>query len=135
MGRVSGNTKKFINPDIFRAYDIRGLYPSEIDERAVFNIGQALAPFFGRGKVVIARDGRISSPRLYRALCRGLKKSNLIKLGLATTPMFYYLVERLGARGGLMVTASHNPKEWNGLKVVGRNSEMISGYAIRKIIF
>jgi len=126
-----------INKGIFKTYDIRGLYPTEINEEVVFEISQSLGRFFGkRKKLVVARDGRIGSPELYRALIGGLKTNNLqlITVGLSTTPMLYFLVQKLRAAGGVIVTASHNPKEWNGLKVVGRNAEMIGGKEVLKIV-
>jgi phosphomannomutase len=127
-----------MNLSIFRAYDIRGKYPSEIKEETVFEISRALGHFWKGGKIVVARDGRLSSLPLYRAVLRGLKIQNkelkIVKAGLATTPMFYFLVIKLKARGGIMITASHNPKEYNGLKVVGKNAEMISGKEVLKII-
>lgn len=120
---------------IFKAYDIRGVYPSQINEREVAKISQALAYFFKKGKVLVAYDARLSSPRLAAAVIKGLaanKKIKPVQVGFASTPMFYFLVNRLKAAGGIMVTASHNPKEWNGLKVVGKKAKMISGYEIRK---
>ncbi len=126
-----------INRRIFRAYDIRGIYPSEINDEVALKIGRA----FGKtrkGTVVVGRDGRIGSLKLYRAVIKGLKNGNsklkIAAVGLATTPMFYVLVQKLGAAGGIMVTASHNPKEYNGFKVVGRNARMISGKEVLKII-
>ncbi len=128
-----------INKRIFKAYDIRGFYPKEISSKTAFEIGKILSRFFFKGKIVVARDGRIGSPQLYRAVIKGLKanetnKLKTIEVGLATTPMFYFLVIRLKAVGGVMVTASHNPKEYNGFKVVGKNAEMISGYELQKFI-
>ncbi|KKU94474.1 MAG: Phosphomannomutase [Candidatus Jorgensenbacteria bacterium GW2011_GWA1_48_13] len=125
-----------MNQDIFKAYDIRGIYPSEISEKTAFEIGLGLGRFFGKGRVVVARDGRRGSPKLYQAVIKGLKTNNLqlITVGLATTPMFYFLVAKLGCRGGIIVTASHNPKEYNGFKVVGKNAEMISGKEVLRIM-
>ena len=127
-----------MNQDIFKAYDIRGIYPKEVNGRVAYEIGAGLGKFFGKGRVVVARDGRLGSPLLYRALTRGLKIGNsklkIVGLGLATTPMFYFLVQKLGAAGGIIVTASHNPKEYNGFKVVGRNAEMISGREVLRLL-
>ena len=125
--------------DIFKTYDIRGLYPSQVNEEFAFDLGKALGKFFRKTKntkVVVARDGRLGSPELYRALIGGLKTGNLkpITVGLSTTPMLYFLVQKLKAEGGVIVTASHNPKEWNGFKVVGRNAEMIGGKEVMKIM-
>jgi phosphomannomutase len=128
-----------IDTDVFKTYDIRGLYPAQINEEAAREIGRSLGKFFGktkRAKVLVARDGRIGSPELYRALIDGLKTNNLrlTTIGLSTTPMLYFLVQKQRAAGGIIVTASHNPKEWNGFKVVGRNAEMIGGKEVLKLI-
>jgi len=127
-----------MDKSIFKAYDIRGKYPKEINEKVVFEICGFLAQFFKKGRAVVAYDARLSSPRLYRAVVDGFEKSGrkigLIKIGLATTPMFYFLVNYFKAQGGVMVTASHNPKEYNGLKVVGKGARMISGKEILRIM-
>ena len=140
MARVSRGRRAVINPGIFKAYDIRGKYPAEINEGVVFEIARALGSFFKKGKIVVAHDARLSSKTLYRAIVRGLNHSNVLKnlrivsVGLGTTPMFYFLVGKLKASGGIIVTASHNPKEYNGLKVVRRGVQMISGKKILKIM-
>lgn len=126
-----------MNSSIFKAYDIRGKYPEEINEKIVSEIAANLANFFGpKTKIIIARDNRLSSPRLYRAAINGIKykvaSSKVIEIGLATTPMFYFLVNKLKADLGIMVTASHNPKEYNGLKIVGKNAVPISGNELHK---
>ncbi|MBI2033601.1 MAG: hypothetical protein HYT13_00675 [Candidatus Liptonbacteria bacterium] len=125
--------------EIFKAYDIRGLYPKDLNEKAVFEIVRNSAEkLFGKGGVVVGHDARLSSPKLYKAVLQGLKagvpKAKLFRAGLITTPMLYFLVNQFGARGGLMVTASHNPKEYNGLKIVGEQASPISGNAIFKLI-
>lgn len=133
-----------MNLNIFKAYDIRGLYPSEVNPAVMFEIALGLVKYFSlkskkkTPKIVIGRDARIGSPTLYKAVIKGLQragiKTQIVKIGLATTPMFYFLVAKLKAQGGIMVTASHNPKNWNGLKVVGKNAEMIGGKKVLKII-
>lgn len=128
---------------IFKAYDIRGKYPKEINEKVVLAIVQKLSKLLG-GKIVVAHDARLSSPKLYRAAIKGIKYPpprrgrqvsgvRIIEAGLATTPMFYFLVNKLKASGGIMITASHNPKEYNGLKVVGKNAKPISGKEIYEL--
>lgn len=138
MGRIFRERKNFINPGIFKAYDIRGKYPAEINEDAVLEVARALSGFFKQGPIVVGHDARIGSKELYKAAIAGLRetrdKKQVIGVGLSTTPMFYFLVGKLKARGGIMVTASHNPKEYNGLKVVGRGVQMISGLEIKKIM-
>jgi phosphomannomutase len=121
-----------INRKIFKAYDVRGKYPSEINERVAGEIAKALGNHFGKGaKLVIGRDARLSSLSIYKAVLSGVKG---IKVGLVTTPMLYFLVNELNADGGIMVTASHNPKEYNGLKVVGKKARPISGKEIKKLL-
>lgn len=133
-----------INPVIFKAYDVRGRYPEEINEEAAAGIATALAKYFKRGKVVVCRDARLSSPSLYEAVLQSLKIENppagragskleIIPIGISTTPMFYFLVNDLKASGGVMVTASHNPKEFNGLKIVGQNAEPMNGHEIHEL--
>ncbi len=124
--------------EIFKAYDIRGRYPGELDEKIAAGVAKALAEnLFKKGKVVVAHDARLSSPELYRAILEALKIENLkleiVEVGLATTPMFYFLVNDLKAGGGLMVTASHNPKEYNGIKAVGPKAAAISGTEIYEL--
>jgi phosphomannomutase len=104
---------------IFKAYDVRGVVPDELDAAAAYRIGRATARFLGRAPVAVGRDARQSSPQLFDALVRGLRdeESLVIDLGLACTPMLYFAVEHLGAGGGVMITASHNPARYNGFKI------------------
>lgn len=144
MARIHLKTKKSLIPkEIFRAYDIRGIYPNQINEALAYTVAHALGNYFRikvRGRkptVVMAHDARIGSPELYRAVIQGTEdagKINITKVGLSTTPMFYFLVNNLRADYGIMVTASHNPKEYNGLKVVGKSAQMISGKEVLKIV-
>lgn len=131
-----------INAKIFKANDIRGRYPEEIDERVVSLIAGVLKnKVFKKGKIIAAHDARLSSPALYKAVLKGLSYSDvlenlrmrIIPVGLATTPMFYFLVNHFKAVGGIMVTASHNPPHYNGLKAVGRRAEPLSGKDILKL--
>ncbi|MEK7482016.1 MAG: hypothetical protein AAB607_01570 [Patescibacteria group bacterium] len=129
---------------IFKAYDIRGKYPIEINEKIVYEIISSFISKIknqrSKIKVVVARDARLSSPALYRAAINSIKyhppvggsSIKIIKVGLATTPMLYFLVNKLKADFGIMITASHNPKEYNGLKIVGKNAVPISGNEIYK---
>lgn len=129
---------KFEFPDrIFRAYDIRGKYPEEVNERVAAEVACALGGYFKRGAIVVGRDARLSSPSLYRAALRGLARAgrrNIIRAGLITTPMLSFLAIRLKAAGGLIITASHNPKEYNGIKAVREKGEFISGKEIYKLL-
>lgn len=124
---------------IYKANDIRGKYPEEINEDIVKNISFALGGYFSKNaKLVVGRDARLSSPALYRAVLGRLKVKGLrlkvVEAGLMTTPMLYFLVNELKADGGIMVTASHNPKEYNGLKVVKKGARPMGGLEILGIM-
>lgn len=124
---------------IFRKYDIRGVYPQEVSEEFVGEVARVLAEkFFKKGRVVVGRDGRYSSPALYAEAVRILNQSpgiEVIEAGILTTPCFFFIVNESGASGGMMITASHNPKDHNGIKVVGRGACDFGGediYALLK---
>ncbi|HEY4498222.1 MAG TPA: hypothetical protein VJA63_01125 [Candidatus Paceibacterota bacterium] len=120
--------------DIFGAYDIRGRYPGEIDEVITAEIVAGLAEkIFKKGKIVVGFDARKSSPALYEAAL-GVLGGRALPAGMITTPMLYFLVNKLKTSGGIMVTASHNPKDWNGLKVVGKRGAPISGDEIQRLL-
>lgn len=126
-----------MNKAIFKAYDIRGRYPEEINEKVVGQITHHLGRYFKKGKIVVGCDARISSPKIYQAVLNTLqyvKGLALIEAGMITTPMLYFLVGKLKARGGIMITASHSPKEFNGLKVVKFGAEPMSGTEIRELV-
>jgi len=128
-----------MNPSIFKAYDIRGIYPTEINEKAAMPIGQACAKLFKPGKVIIAHDIRYGSVELSKAVAESIKhasngKHEIVFVGLSTTPMFGFLVNELGATGGCMTTASHNPKNYNGFKIVLEKAQMISGTTVLETI-
>ncbi len=108
-----------MNRNIFKAYDIRGIYPTDIDEDAAYQIGRAVAQYFSLKNVAVGRDVRESSPALFSELVRGLTESgaDVIDLGLATTPMVYFAASRLPVDSVISLTASHNPAEYNGLKI------------------
>jgi len=131
----------FVLPDketAFKEYDIRGIYPDEVDEELARMVAKVLAEkVFKKGKVVVGRDGRHSSPALSDAVITVFEEHPNLKVidaGLITTPALYFLVNDLDASGGIMVTASHNAKEFNGLKVVGRKAEFLGGKEIYKLL-
>jgi phosphomannomutase len=104
---------------IFKAYDIRGTVPDELDADIAHRIGRATARFLAAKTLVVGRDARSHSPELADALIRGIRDNgaDVFDLGLASTPMMYFAVEELAASGGVIVTASHNPAEYNGFKI------------------
>lgn len=110
-----------INKNIFRAYDVRGVYGVDIDQNFAYTFGRAYGSYikkFNQKKCITARDNRLSSPLLQNALNKGILDSgiDIIDLKMVTTPMFYYAKEYYDIPAGVMVTASHNPKEDNGFK-------------------
>lgn len=112
---------------VFRAYDIRGTYPEEINEELAEKIGRAFVKFLGCKEVVVGRDARSSSEDLFKSLTKGITEAgaNVIDIGLSSTPMFYYASRN--KESGIMITASHNPAEYNGFKLVRENCIPISG--------
>src|SRR5690606_14692315 len=108
----------------FKAYDIRGRVPDELDEELARRIGAALADQLRPGAVVLGHDVRLSSPALQAALSDGLrgKGREVIDIGLCGTEAVYFQVDHLDAAGGVMVTASHNPMDYNGMKLVRENA-------------
>jgi phosphomannomutase len=128
-----------ILPSIFKAYDVRALYPSELDEAAAYLIGRAYVAYLESTRptglaplrIAVARDMRLSSPSLSRSFVDGAREqgANIVDFGLASTDMMYFAVARDGFDGGVQVTASHNPKEYNGMKMVRRDAVPLSGDA------
>jgi len=126
-----------MNLNCFKAYDIRGRVPDELDEALARRIGVAMAAKLGPGPVVLGRDVRLSSPALQTALADGFSHAgrDVIDIGLGGTEEVYFQTAHLGAAGGIMVTASHNPMDYNGMKLVREGARPISGdsglFAIR----
>lgn len=126
---------------IFKAYDIRGIFPDELDEEAAYKIGRAFILFLKKSrvhsfelaktsnlKIVVGMDNRLSSGVLSAALEKGIMEQggDIIDIGFCTTPMFYFTVAKFDYDGGLMITASHNPSEYNGFKMVNKGGIPIS---------
>ena len=111
--------------EIFRKYDVRGVYPKEIDEDVVRDIGRATGTLLGKRRIVVGRDGRLSSPSLEKALIEGLTDSGIdvISLGLVPTPVLTFNARNFD--GGIMITASHNPPEFNGLKFITSDGSIL----------
>ncbi len=114
---------------IFKAYDVRGLYPSELDEATAERIGYALVQQLGAGSIGVAMDPRTSSPGLRDAFAAGAAAAgaSVVDFGLVATEMLYFGVADRGLDGGAMVTASHNPPQYNGMKLVGEGALPLSG--------
>ncbi|MGI9281471.1 MAG: phosphomannomutase CpsG [Endozoicomonas sp.] len=113
----------------FKSYDVRGRMPDELNEEIVWRIGRATAEYLKTDTVVIGGDIRLSSPSLKKALSHGLRSGgvNVLDIGLCGTEEIYFATSYLKVGGGIMVTASHNPKDYNGMKLVREESKPISG--------
>ena len=118
-----------IEPGIFKAYDIRGLYPSQLDAEVARRVGRAFVDYLGARRIAVGRDCRASSPELSAAFVQGARSqgAEVTDIGVVGTDMLYYYVGRHDLDGGAIVTASHNPKEWNGVKMVRRGALALSG--------
>ncbi len=114
---------------IFKAYDIRGIYPEQLDEKTAEGIGRAFVEFLGAKSVVIGRDMRPHSVNIFNALSKGMTEqgADVIDIGMCSTPMSYYANGKLGVDGSVIITASHNPAEWNGFKLCRKDAVPISG--------
>ena len=113
----------------FKAYDIRGRIPDQLNEEVAYRIGRAYAQFLRPQRVVVGQDVRPTSPALTAALVRGLTEggADVLDIGLCGTEEVYFATSHAGADGGIMVTASHNPADYNGMKLVRAESRPISG--------
>jgi len=120
-----------INESVFKAYDVRGLYPAEINEDLFYQLGRAFIAYLGPGKYAVCRDMRVSSPSLSKAFIDGALKQggNLIDYGLIGTDQMYFAVAADKLDGGAMITASHNPGKYNGCKMVRKEAFPLSGEA------
>jgi len=120
-----------LNPGIFKAYDVRGLYPSEVHEEGARAIGAAFVAYLQAKRIAVGRDMRLSSPALAAAFIDGAtaQGADVVDYGMVSTDMLYFAVASDGHDGGVQITASHNPKEYNGLKMVRREAFPLSGDA------
>ena len=121
-----------INPNIFKGYDIRAVYPTDINEENIVPIIKAIYTFLIRGSInkksftlVVGTDMRISSPSLTKTAIKTLLGlgARIINIGIVSTPTFYFAVSHYGYDAGIQITASHNPKEWNGIKIVKKGTK------------
>ena len=125
-----------IKADIFRAYDIRGIYPSDFNESTAYFIGVALGNRIqGQKKAVVAMDGRLSGPNIKTSLINGLQAAGVevTDCGMIPTPLLYFATHSLEIPNGFMVTGSHNPKNYNGIKMIINGSPLFDKdiYALR----
>ena len=120
-----------INPDIFKAYDVRGIYPTQIDAGAAFLIGQAFIVYLHAKRIAVGRDMRTSAPEITSAFIEGARKqgADVVDYGMIGTDMLYYAVARHDFDAGAEITASHNPKEYIGLKLVRQHAIPLSSDA------
>ena len=118
-----------LDPKVFKAYDVRGIYPGELDEAGADAIGRAYVEQFEPRRIAVGRDMRLSSPTMQEAVMRGATAAGceVLDIGLVGTEMVYFAVGSLGLEGGIMVTASHNPKEYTGMKIVRRGALPVGG--------
>ena len=127
-----------ISKSIFRKYDIRGIYPTQINEQIIHKISKAISiKCFNEGisEICIARDGRLSGEKLLSALENSLSKNGIdvINIGMATTPLLYFAAKKIKSKSGVMITGSHNPKNYNGIKLI-INDKSVSGTEIYNLI-
>lgn len=117
-----------MNFDVFRAYDIRGIYPTDLDEDAYYRIAKAYVHLFKPQTMVVGRDARLSGPSLKASLTQGFLDAgvDVVDIGEITTDMLYFAVGNYNYSGGIVVSASHNPKEYNGMKLVREKVAAIS---------
>jgi phosphomannomutase len=118
-----------INASIFKAYDVRGLYPEEINEEAARLIGRGFVAYLNARRIAVSRDMRLSSPAIASAFIEGarLQGADVVDYGMMATDMLYFAVARDGHDGGVQITASHNPKQYNGIKMVRKEAFPLSG--------
>ena len=117
------------DPHVFKAYDVRGLYPDQLDEGLAALIGRGFVAHLGARRIAVSRDMRVSSPALATAFIAGARAqgADVVDIGLMGTDQLYFAVARDDLDGGAQITASHNPGAYNGIKLVGRQALPLSG--------
>jgi phosphomannomutase len=118
-----------LDPKAFKAYDVRGIYAEQLDEEGARAIGRAFVEVFGPKRIAVGHDMRVSSPSMAEAVIAGAADAgaDVLELGLVGTEMVYFAVGELGLGGGIAVTASHNPKEYTGMKIVREGALPVGG--------
>src|SRR4051812_38618686 len=116
-----------INPQIFKSYDIRGIYPKDFNEEIAYHVAQAYVSYFHPTTVVLGRDVRESGESLFNAALEGFVNAgvNVIDIGVVSTDEFYFAVGSLPVDGGITISASHNPREYNGMNFCKKNAEPV----------
>jgi phosphomannomutase len=117
-----------VDPGIFKSYDVRGIYPAELNDDVAYGIGRCFAAMLGAKQIAVGRDMRPSGQKLFDALARGATESgaDVLDIGLVSTDALYFAVGRFGLDGGVMITASHNPAQYNGMKFTRSQAQAIS---------
>ena len=117
-----------VNPGLFKSYDVRGIYPSELNDEVAYRIGRCFVPLLGAKRIVVGRDMRPSGEKLFEAFARGATEAgaDVTDIGLVSTDALYFAVGKFGFDGGVMITASHNPAQYNGMKFTRAQAEAIS---------
>src|SRR5581483_3565304 len=118
-----------LSPSVFKAYDVRGVVPEELDAEGAYRLGRASVAAFEPRTMAVGHDMRLSSPELTEAAVRGALEqgADVVELGEIGTEMLYYAVGEHGYDGGIQVTASHNPRQYNGMKIVRRGALPVGG--------
>lgn len=117
-----------IDPGLFKSYDVRGIYPSELNDDIAYGIGRCFPALVGGTRIVVGRDMRPTGERLYEAFARGATEAgaDVTSIGMVSTDALYFAVGKYGFDGGVMITASHNPAQYNGMKFTRAHAEAIS---------
>jgi phosphomannomutase len=129
-GKAHGRyDRRVLDPKVFKAYDVRGIYGDELDEEGAYAIGRAYAAQFEPKRIAVGRDMRVSAPSMSSAVMSGVAESGaeVLDLGMVGTEMVYFAVGSLGLDGGIAVTASHNPKQYTGMKIVREGALPVGG--------
>src|ERR1044071_5261229 len=116
-------------PKVFKAYDVRGIYGEELDEAGAYAIGRAYVEQFQPSRIAVGRDMRVHAPSMAEAVISGASEAGaeVVDIGMVGTEMLYFAVGAQGLDGGIAVTASHNPKEYTGMKIVRRGALPVGG--------
>src|SRR3954464_14263613 len=118
-----------LDPKVFKAYDVRGIYGEEVEEEGPQGIGGAYVEVFRPKRIAVGRDMRVHAPGMAAAVVRGAAEAgaDVADIGMVGTEMLYFAVDELGLDGGIAVTASHNPKQYTGMKIVRAGALPVGG--------